>query len=100
MVWTIFVVPSTRKGDLEAVLRDDQLSRQSQKVRDAASAGGESGKLYVVIEGSPEAVRRADELLGSVGSKLPGAEADTLYRRFREEDESASAGMGLFFTEE
>ncbi len=100
MAWTLFSVPSTRRNDLDIVLKDDQLSRQSQKVREASSAGGPAGALYVLLEGSPEAMRRADELLGAVGTKLPPAEAEPLYRRFKEEEESASAGMGLFFTEE
>jgi hypothetical protein len=97
MPWTLYVVPTTKKTDLDTVLRDDQLSRQSQKVRDAASAGGKSGELYVLIEGSSEAIAHAEKLLGPLGAKPPDAEA--LYRKFKEEEDSASAGMGLFFTE-
>jgi hypothetical protein len=100
MAWTLFTVPSTKKTELDAALADDQVSRQSQKVRDAASAGGPAGALYVLIEGSAEAVRRADELLAPLGQRLPPAEGEALYRKFKEEDESAAAGMGLFFTEE
>lgn len=99
MAWTIFSVPSAKKGELDAVLADDQLSRQSHKIRDAASAGGPSGTLYVVIEGGDEAVARANDLLKAVGERLPVAEADALHRKFQDEDESAAAGMGLFFTE-
>lgn len=100
MAWTIFAVPSTRKAELDQVLKDDLLSRQSQKVRDAASAGGPAGSLYVLLEGAPDAVARAKELLQKVGDALPAADAESLYRRFKDEEESASAGMGLFFTEE
>ena len=75
------------------------MSRQSHKLRDAASAGGPNGQLYVLIEGSPEGVRRAEELLGPIGTKLPAADGEALYRRFKDEEEAASAGMGLFFTE-
>lgn len=99
MAWTIFSVPSAKKGELDAVLADDMLSRQSHKVRDAASAGGPSGTLYVVIEGADDAVSRANELLAKVGDRLPAAEADALHRKFQDEDDSAAAGMGLFFTE-
>jgi hypothetical protein len=35
-----------------------------------------------------------------VGSRLSGGDAEQLYRRLKEEEETASAGMGLFFTEE
>lgn len=99
MPWTIFAVPSDKRAALDEVLKDDLLGRQSQKVRDGASVGAASGTTIVLLEGSPEAVRRAEELLGPVGTKLAPAEADVLYRRLKEEEEAASAGMGLFFTE-
>lgn len=99
MAWTLFSVPAAKRGELDALLRDDQLSRQSQKVRDAPSAGGPAGELYVLLEGGAEAIARADGLLGAVGQKLPAAQAEPLYRRFKDEEENASSGMGLFFTE-
>jgi hypothetical protein len=100
MAWTLFSVPSTKRAELDAALRDDRVSRQSQKVRDATAMGGPSGATFVLIEGAADAVRRAEELLGPIGTKLPSADAEPLYRRFKDEEESASAGMGLFFTEE
>lgn len=100
MTWTLFAVPTTKRAELDAVLKDDRVSRQSQKVRDAGAMGGPSGTTYVLIEGAPDAVRRAEELLAPVGTRLPSADAEALYRKFKEEDESASVGMGLFFTEE
>jgi len=99
MAWTLYSVPNTKRTELDTVLKDDLVSRQSQKVRDAAAMGGASGSVYVLVEGAPEAVRRAEELLGPVGTRLPPAEAEPLFRRFKDEEESASAGMGLFFTE-
>ncbi|MHB8351966.1 MAG: hypothetical protein ACYDFT_04645 [Thermoplasmata archaeon] len=99
MAWTLFTVPTDRRTDLDTVLRDDLLSRQSQKVRDAATAGGRSGELYVLLEGSPEAMARAETLVGAVGKKMPASESEAVYRRLKDEEENASAGMGLFFTE-
>jgi hypothetical protein len=99
MAWTLFSVPSSKRNELDAVLKDDILSRQSQKIRDAKAVGGPAETTYVLLEGLPDAMRRADELLGPVGTKLPAGDADPLYRRFKDEEESASAGMGLFFTE-
>jgi len=99
MAWTLYSVPTAKKADVETALRDDVVARQSHKARDAASAGGPAGELYVLVSGSAEAVAKADSLLGPLGKKLPAAEADALYRRFQEEDDAASAGMGLFFTE-
>ena len=99
MSWTIFSVPSERRAELDQALKDDRVSRQSQKVRDAGAMSGPSGQTYVLVEGTPEGVARAEELLGTVGTKLPATDAETLYRRFKDEEEAASAGMGLFFTE-
>jgi hypothetical protein len=99
MPWTLFEVPSTRKTEVETALHDDLVSRQSQKVRDAPSAGGPSGQLYVLVEGSTEGVARAEELLKPLGTRLPSADAEALYKKFRDEEDAASSGMGLFFTE-
>jgi hypothetical protein len=99
MAWTLFSVPSAKRSELDDALKDDTLSRQSQKVRDAKAMGGPADTLYVLLEGSVDAMKRGDELLAPVGTKLPAAEAEPLYRRFKDEEESASAGMGLFFTD-
>ena len=100
MAWTLFSVPTTKRAELDAVLKDDRVSRQSQKVRDAAAMGGPAGATYVLVEGAADAVHWAEELLTPIGTRLPGPDAEALYRKFKDEDESASAGMGLFFTEE
>jgi hypothetical protein len=100
MAWTLFAIPSSKRSELDSGLKDDLVSRQSQTVRDAAVMGGPSDTVYVLVEGSAEGVRRAESLLTPVGTPLRGADADRLYRRFKDEEEAASAGMGLFFTEE
>ncbi|HTT15261.1 MAG TPA: hypothetical protein VMG81_05755 [Thermoplasmata archaeon] len=100
MAWTLFAVPSAKRTELDAVLKDDRVSRQSQKVREASALGGPADTLYVLVEGAEDAVRHAGELLGPVGQRLPPTEAEPIYRKFKDEEEAASAGMGLFFTEE
>jgi len=99
MSWTIFSVTSDRRSDLDAALKDDVVSRQSQKLRDGASVGAAAGTTVVLVEGSADGVRRAEELLEPLGTRLSGADAEQLYRRLKDEEEAASAGMGLFFTE-
>jgi hypothetical protein len=99
MAWIIFEVPNDRRSKLDEVLRDDMIARQSHKLRDAATLGGRSGHVYVQIEGSSEAVSKAEMLLKDIGAKLPTKEAEALRARLQEEDEAASSGMGLFFTE-
>ncbi|MGD0257273.1 MAG: hypothetical protein ABSB90_05265 [Thermoplasmata archaeon] len=100
MAWTIFSVPTSKRTELDAALKDDVVSRQSQKVRDAAAMGGPADRTYVLVEGSTEGVARAKDLLAAVGTALPPAEGEKLHQRFRDEEDAASAGMGLFFTEE
>lgn len=99
MAWVIFQVPNDRRAKLDEALRDDVVARQSHKLRDAATLGGPSGHLFVQVEGSPEAVARAETLLRDVGTKLGTKEAEALRARFQEEDEASSTGMGLFFTD-
>jgi hypothetical protein len=99
MASTIYEVPSAKRTGLDAALKDDLVSRQSQKIRDAPSAGGPVGQLYIVVSGTEEAVARADSLLAPLGRKLSAAEAASLQQKFQDEDDAASAGMGLFFTE-
>ena len=99
MAWTLFEIPSSKRTELDAALRDDLVSRQSQKVREASALGGPSDQLYVLVEGSAPAVEHARGLIAPLGKQLTGPEGETLYRRFKDEEEAASAGMGLFFTE-
>ncbi len=100
MTWMVFSVPREKRSELDTVLKDDLVSRQSQTVREAATLGGPADHLYVLIEGSSEGTRRASELLGPVAPPVPVADADAIYRQFKEEQDAASVGMGLFFTEE
>ncbi len=99
MAWTLFLVPNAKRTELDAVLQDDQISRQSQKLRDAGALGGPAGETYVLLEGSADVLTRADERLAPLGKKLTGPDGEALYRKFKDEEEAASAGMGLFFTE-
>ena len=99
MAWTIWTVTSEHRPALDAALKDDLVSRQSHKVRDGPSVGAAAGTTVVLVEGSAEALARLEGLLGSAATRLKGDDADRLYRRLKDEDEAASAGMGLFFTE-
>jgi hypothetical protein len=99
MAWTLYEIPNEHRTELDAALKDDIVSRQSHTLRDAAAAGGPSGRLYVLVEGSPDGVARADELLKAAGTRMPPPEAERLYRQFKDEEDAASSGMGLFFTE-
>ncbi len=99
MAWAIYSVVSDRREALDAALKDDVISRQSQKVRDGPSIGAPSGTTVVLLEGTAAALERLGQLLGPSGVRLQGVDADRLYRTLKDEEDAASAGMGLFFTE-
>ena len=76
---------------------DDRAARRGQPLK--ALAPRQPGDGPGVRDRSQEAVARADSLLAPLGRKLPAAEAESLQRKFQDEDDAASAGMVLFFTE-
>ncbi len=97
MPWALYSVPTSKKAELDAALQDDVVSRQSQKVRAASALGGPVDRTLVLVEGSPDGVRRAETLLAPLGEKPSAEEATRLYAQFKDEEDAASAGMGLFF---
>jgi hypothetical protein len=62
----IFKVPVENKGKIDQLLKDDLVSRQSITVRDAAALSMEGKETFVLIEGSEEALEKADELFRGV----------------------------------
>ena len=46
-----------------------------------------------------EAVARAEGLLKPLAEPMEPAQREAIYRKFKDEEEAASSGMGLFFTE-
>ena len=96
-MYRVFRVPPARASQAEVVWKDDVVSRQSITAREAKSLGMTGGDRYVLIEGSDAGIARAAELLKDIAKALAGAEAETVYRRFRAQDEEAASGMGLIF---
>lgn len=96
-MYRVFRVPPAHASRIEALLKDDLVSRQSVLVRDARSLGVEGEGTIVLVEGSAAALARADNLLEGAGIRLPEKEADAAYMRFKSQDEDAASGMGLLF---
>ena len=83
-----------RKSDLEEVLRDDVISRQSITEKEAWEGSG----IYLIIEGSDEALKRAGDLLAAKGVKeIEKKEAEEVFKRIKREEEDAALGMGAIF---
>lgn len=94
-MYRVFRVPAAQSAKIDTVLHDDLVSRQSVVVRDARSLGVDGEGTIVLVEGSGEALARADVLLE--GARMPAAEAEAAYKKFRSQDEDAASGMGLIF---
>lgn len=99
MSWRIFVLPKDKQEATEEVLKDDILWRQTRVFREAPVLGGKEGELFLYLDGSEEAMARADKLIITVAKVVPKEEAQQIYTRIKEEQDNAAQGMGLLFAE-
>lgn len=97
LMHAIFKVPVENKGKIDQLLKDDLVSRQSITVRDAAALSMKGKETYVLIEGSEEALEKADELFKEVGDKLEGKDVESIFKTIKDKELEAEGGMGLLF---
>ncbi len=97
IVYRLFRVPKGRAREVERLLKDDLVSRQSIEVRTADSLGVEGEGTIVLVEGSDAGIAKAETLLKGVAAVLPAPEASKAYARFRSQGDDAASGMGLVF---
>jgi hypothetical protein len=84
---------------MDILKQDDLVSRQSITIRDAKSLGLEGENVYIKIEGNDDAIVKAEEIVNThcLGKKLSANKAQPIDTKIREEEESASEGMGFIF---
>ncbi len=92
-MYAVFKFPKGAK-EIEEMYRDDTISRQTIIKRDGASLGLDES-LYVVVEGSEDALKRARELAGKF--ELQGSDAENIYTKIKDAEDAASFGMGAIF---
>ena len=98
MSYVIFEVKSAEAGKISTMLKDDVVSRQSIVIRDANSLEIKKEVTYLKIEGSPEGLKRAEELAKELGmTKLKEKKAKTINDKIKEQEDSAATGMGMIF---
>ncbi len=97
MNYVIFSVEKTQASKINQILRDDLISRQSISIRDASALNIEKDVRYVLIEGTEEALKKADELFSDVGKKTDSEEAKNIYDKIKSEESDAASGVGLIF---
>ncbi len=95
-MYTIFKVPADKKDVVPKILSDEMISRQSTSVRDGDSLGFDEDVTYVLIEGSEEAVEKAEEMFGE--EEVEALEdKEEVYDAIKKADEDAAAGVGTIF---
>ncbi|UCG70448.1 MAG: hypothetical protein JSV09_05390 [Thermoplasmata archaeon] len=97
MSYVVFSVEKSQASKINKILKDDLVSRQSISVRDASALNIDKDVRYVVIEGTDEAIKKADELFSEVGKKEDEEEAKNIYNKIKSEEGDVAQGVGLIF---
>ena len=88
----VFIVSSDKRVPAEdALRRDDIVSRQSITLKQASALGFGDG-YFIIVQGTPEAVALAEELLAGLAQKYDNAAA--VLAKLREEEDRAVEGFG------
>lgn len=97
MSYAIFSVEKTQASKINQILKDDLISRQSIAIRDAHALSIQKDVRYVLIEGSDDAIKKAEEMFSEVGKKEDEKEAKTIYDKIKSEEGDVASGVGLIF---
>jgi hypothetical protein len=98
MSYIIFEVKTEDVGNINKLLKDDVVNRQSVLSRDASALGINKDVFYLKIEGSDEGLQKATELSKEYGfTKLSEDDAKDINEKILAEEEEAADGMGMIF---
>jgi len=98
LTYIIFEVESENLGNINKLIKDDLVSRQSILTRDSSSLDLKGDLSYVKIEGSDNGLKRAEEIAKELGmKKLDEKKANEINKKIEEQEDSAASGMGMIF---
>lgn len=97
MSYAVFSVEKTQASKINKILKDDLISRQSISVRDASALNIDKDVRYVIIEGTDEALKKAEELFVEAGKKEDDEEAKAIYDKIKSQEGEVAQGVGLIF---
>ena len=98
MTYIIFEVKKENSGKINTIIKDDLVSRQSIITRDASSLEIKGEATYLKIEGSKEALKKAEELGKELRfKKLDEKQAKKVNGKIEAQDDSAASGIGMIF---
>ncbi len=80
---------------IDEMFRHDIISRQTLIKRDGLSLGLNNTNIYLVLEGSEEAIKIAREIVGD--NEIKGDEGEEIYRKIKDTESEVSAGLGALF---
>ena len=96
-MFKVFSVPTAKKAEMDTVLKDDLVSRQSIALRDADALGFPGLGNLILIEGDDKAVARAAQLFKGIADELPREKAAAIRQKIRDQEDDVAAGVGLIF---
>ncbi len=96
-MYTILKIEKINSGCIDQIYRDDVVSRQSIIRREGIALGLKDEAVYVLIEGSEEGVKKAEEICKDKVSILKDNEREDIYRKFKELEDQSLEGMGSIF---
>jgi len=98
LTYVIFEVKSEDAGNINKLIKDDLVSRQSIFLRDSNSLDIKGNFSYVKIDGSKEGIKRAVELAKELKlKKIDQKKAKVINKKIEEQEDSAATGMGMIF---
>jgi len=98
VTYVIFEIKSENVGEIDKMIKDDLVSRQSILTRDSSSLDIKEDVFYVKIEGSEEGLKKAKELAKELEfKKLDKKMAEKINKKIEEQEDSAASGMGMIF---
>lgn len=96
-MYTVLKVEKKNQARIDDLYKDDLVSRQTIIKREGVSLNLEPDYIYILIEGSEEAVKRAMEIGEKFSVKIEKNEIDSIYKKIKEQDESSLEGFGSIF---
>ena len=95
MPYAIFRANTQKDEDI--FTKDDIVSRQTIRTYDYSSLGLDGDGFIILVEGSEDAVNRAKEISKDRLELIAGEEAQKIYEKIKELEESVSMGVGAIF---
>ncbi len=95
-MYKVYLLNKDRKGEIDKILSDDTLGRQTIVQKDGTNLGKE-GKIVLIIEGQESIFSRVHDVMSKDIVPLDEKEASEIYKKIKDEDEEAESGVGFLF---